>query len=134
MKFIPLLSLKLCLFLGTPFPHSQVSASWLSPELPFRVLNLSSTGRVLWLCGTDEAIASSADNSAHWQVKHRTINGRVLLNINFADSRFGFAAGTSGLVLTTEDGGETWVPNAGLNETILQVAFADPEPGPIRTP
>jgi hypothetical protein len=56
----------------------------------------------------------------------------LLLNIGFADAKFGYAAGTGGLLLTTEDGGETWAPRPGLSETILQVSFADRQHGIVR--
>lgn len=52
--------------------QEQTSPDWHSYDLPFRVLNITSTGHLLWICGTDETIAVSSDNGAHWQVKHRT--------------------------------------------------------------
>jgi hypothetical protein len=41
--------------------------------------------------------------------------------------------GPGGLLLTTSDGGATWVQRSGISETILQVSFADPQHGLIRT-
>jgi photosystem II stability/assembly factor-like uncharacterized protein len=114
--------------------QEQTSPDWHSYDLPFRVLNITSTGQLLWICGTDETIAVSSDNGAHWQVKHRTADGGLLLSIDFADSRFGYAAGTGGLILTTVDGGDTWVPHSGINDKILQVSFADLQHGLVRTP
>jgi len=66
-------------------------------------------------------------------VKHKTEGGGLLLNIDFVDANFGYAAGSGGLLLTTMDGGETWVRGHGINETILQVSFADPQHGLLRT-
>jgi photosystem II stability/assembly factor-like uncharacterized protein len=114
--------------------QEQTCPDWHSYDLPFRVLNITSTGQLLWICGTDETIAVSSDNGAHWQVKHRTADGGLLLSIDFADSRFGYAAGTGGLILTTVDGGDTWVPRSGINDKILQVSFADLQHGLVRTP
>src|SRR5208282_2219106 len=110
------------------------SRDWHTYDLSFHPLNIASAGNLLWLCGTDETIAVSTDNGAHWNVKHQTADGGLLLNIAFANSKFGYAAGSGGLILTTEDGGETWLPHAGISETILQVSFADPQHGLIRTP
>ena len=114
--------------------QEQTSPDWRSYDLPFRVLNITSTGQLLWVCGTDETIAVSSDNGAHWQVKHQTVDGALLLNIDFADSKFGYAAGTGGLILTTVDGGETWVPHSGISETILQISLSDLQHGLVRTP
>lgn len=114
--------------------QERLSSDWRSYDLPFRALNVASTGHLLWVCGTEEAIASSSDDGEHWRVKHQTTDGGLLLNINFADSKFGYAAGTGGLFLTTVDGGETWVPHSGISETILQISFADLQHGLIRTP
>ncbi len=75
----------------------------------------------------------SSDAGEHWQVKHKTTDGAVLLNIGFANDKFGYAAGTGGLLLTTEDGGETWAPHSEGKDAILQVSFSDPMHGLIRT-
>jgi hypothetical protein len=113
--------------------QEQISPHWNSHDFSFRVLNITNTGQLLWVCGTDETIAVSSDNGAHWQVKHQTVDGASLLNIDFADSKFGYATGTGGLILTTVDGGETWVPRSGTGETILQASFADLQHGLVRT-
>jgi hypothetical protein len=131
-----LLSSALLFLLATVrvFGQEQPSPDWHGYDLAFRVLNVTSDGQSFWACGTDEGIAVSPDNAAHWQVKHQTTDGGLLLNIKFADSNFGYAAGTGGLLLTTADGGETWVSHPGISETILQVSFANPEHGIVRTP
>jgi photosystem II stability/assembly factor-like uncharacterized protein len=119
---------------GTSIGQEKRSSDWQSHDLPFRVLNVASDGLRLWVCGTDEGIATSSDNGAQWQVKRQKSDGGSLLNINFVDSKFGYAAGTGGLLLTTVDSGETWIPHSGINETMLQVSFANSEHGIIRTP
>ena len=131
-----LFSVYVCFLLTTTLAagQGQRSLDWHGYEFSFRVLNITSTGHLLWVCGTDESIAVSSDDGAHWQVKHQTTDGGLLLNIEFADSKFGYAAGTGGIFLTTVDGGETWVPHSGISETILQVSFADLQHGLIRTP
>lgn len=67
-------------------------------------------------------------------MKHATPDGNLLLNIQFVNSKFGYAAGTGGLILTTEDGGESWTSQPGPNITILQISFSDAQHGLIRTP
>lgn len=129
-------SIYVCLLLATSILAGQdrPSSGWHSSDLTFRVLNITSEGNLLWVCGTDETIAVSSDGGAHWKAKHEKVDGGLLLNIDFADSKFGYAAGAGGLILTTEDGGETWVSRPGMTETILQVSFSDPQHGLIRTP
>jgi Photosynthesis system II assembly factor YCF48 len=110
------------------------AADWHAPSLLFRVLNTASNGSSLWICGTDETIAVSSDAGEQWKVKHTKTGGVPLLNIAFADDKFGYAGGLGGLFLTTEDGGETWVPHSTGKGAILQISFSDPKHGLIRTP
>jgi photosystem II stability/assembly factor-like uncharacterized protein len=109
-------------------------ASWLPSTTPFRALAVASDGSSIWACGADEGIAVSADAGAHWKVKHQTPDGNLLLNIQFLNKKFGYSAGTDGLILITEDGGETWTPHPGPNSTVLQISFSDSQHGLIRTP
>ncbi|HEX5235286.1 MAG TPA: hypothetical protein VFW25_08155 [Silvibacterium sp.] len=106
---------------------------WHSATVPFRVIAVSSDGSSIWACGADEGIAVSSDGGTHWQLKHQSADGNLLLGIQFVNSKMGYAAGTGGLILMTEDGGESWTSHAGPNETILQISFSDPEHGLIRT-
>lgn len=106
--------------------------TWHSIDLSFRVLNITSVGDSLWICGTDETIAVSRDSGLHWQIMHHTPGGAWLSHIDFSNSKFGYSAGTGGLLLMTEDSGESWMPHPGLSDTILQISFADPQHGLVR--
>ncbi len=122
-------------FLSTSAASEEtLDSGWHVKNLPFRVLSTTSIGSSLWVCGTDEAIAVSSDAGEHWQVKHETSDGAVLLNIGFANDKFGYVAGTGGVFLTTEDGGETWSPHSAGRDAVLQVSFSDAKHGLIRTP
>jgi photosystem II stability/assembly factor-like uncharacterized protein len=74
--------------------QEQLSPDWHSSDLPFRVLNITSVAHRLWVCGSDETIAVSSDDGAHWQVKHQVPDAGLLLSIDFADSKFGYATET----------------------------------------
>lgn len=87
----------------------------------------------MWAAGSRESIAVSTDGGQHWQCKHQDPKGALLLAMNFVGDRFGYAAGTGGTVLFTEDGGESWVAKKLADETILQAAFGDAQHGVIRT-
>jgi hypothetical protein len=56
------------------------------------------------------------------------------LNIDFASDGFGYAAGTGGSFLTTDDGGKTWLSHSMGKDAILQASFSDAQHGIIRTP
>jgi photosystem II stability/assembly factor-like uncharacterized protein len=114
--------------------QEQHPTEWRSSDFSFRVLNIASAGDSFWICGTEETIAVSRDNGTHWQIKHHTPGGASLSHVDFANSKFGYSAGTAGLLLMTQDGGESWVPRPGLSETILQISFADPQHGLVRVP
>jgi hypothetical protein len=134
--FLPLLMRVLLLSSGIASAGSaeKPSPAWTSQDFQFRVLNVGANSGSLWVCGTDEAIAVSADDGRHWEVKHQTADGDSVLNIDFANDSFGYATGTGGLFLTTEDGGKTWLSRSIGKETILQASFSDAQHGIIRTP
>jgi hypothetical protein len=123
-----------CLVAGSLCGASAQSQEWHARDLPFKVLGITSIGSSLWACGPNESIAVSSDGGATWQIKHQTPDGGLLLNVGFTTEQFGYAAGTSGLLLTTEDSGVTWQSHSVSNATILQISFADREHGLVRTP
>ncbi len=138
-KTVPAIRFFIVIYLATFFLTAWAAgedkpvSDWSARNLPFRALNTTSLGSSLCVCGTDEAIAVSSDAGEHWQLKHKTAEGAVLLNIGFANDEFGYAAGTGGLFLTTEDGGETWTSHSEGKDAILQVSFSDAKHGLIRT-
>jgi hypothetical protein len=109
-------------------------SAWTAHDFQFRALNTTAGSGFLWICGTDEAIAVSPDDGRNWDVKHHTSDGNSLLNIDFVNESFGYATGTGGVFLTTEDGGKTWLSRSAGKDTILQASFADSQHGIIRTP
>jgi hypothetical protein len=119
--------------LAISLPYAEAAPDWRSPNLPFRVLSTTSVGTSLWVCGSDESIAASFDAGEHWQVRHEAADGAALLNIGFANEKFGYTGGTGGRYLTTEDGGETWSPHSAGKDAILQISFSDAQHGLVRT-
>ncbi|MGA7887543.1 MAG: YCF48-related protein [Acidobacteriaceae bacterium] len=115
--------------------NAQVSpsAAWQTVSLPFRALNVATNGSSIWACGTDEGIAASDDGGEHWQVRHINSGGNLLLSLGFVGKSFGYAAGTDGILLTTEDAGQTWSAHPAAPGSILQASFSDSQHGLIRT-
>jgi hypothetical protein len=103
-------------------------AKWTRVNVPFRPLNITAVGNSLWACGTNETIAVSSDGGQTWAVRHQTRDGDVLLDIGFVDAMTGHAAGTGGLLLSTTDGGTTWVAH-NTGGTIQQFSFSDARNG-----
>jgi hypothetical protein len=57
----------------------------------------------------------------------------MLFGIEFFSTNFGYAYGTGGAVLFTNDGGDTWETRHFGNDTILLASFVDPTHGLLRT-
>lgn len=99
-------------------------SNWIESSLPFRPFNITAIDDSMWLCGLDETIAISTNGGETWQIQHQKQNGEVLLKIAFVDANVGHAAGTSGLLLSTNDGGKSWSPHTAV-ATIKDFSFAD---------
>ena len=106
---------------------------WHKVDPGFPVQVLLGRGTAMWAAGSGESIAVSTDAGQHWQRKHQDPKGALLLVLNFVDDKFGYAAGTGGKVLFTQDGGETWTVQKLADETILQAAFGDAQHGVVHT-
>jgi hypothetical protein len=122
-------------FLSAP-THSGATIppeGWHAVDPGFPAQVLLGRGTEMWTAGRGESIAVSTDAGQHWQFKHQDPKGALLLVLNFVDDKFGYAAGTGGKVLFTEDGGETWSAQKLADETILQATFGDAKHGVIRT-
>jgi photosystem II stability/assembly factor-like uncharacterized protein len=133
MRFFLLVCHSAVFLTGLGAGEQNTASDWHPKDPPFRVLNATSNGPSFWICGASEGIGVSSDAGEHWQVKHQSTDGAVLLNIDFANDKFGYAAGTGGVFLTTKDGGETWSRHSTTSGTILQVSFSDMLHGLIRT-
>lgn len=118
----------------SPSPaFGDTPAGWHRADPGFSVQVLLSHGAAMWAAGSEETIAVSTDAGEHWVRKHTNPNGSLLLAFRLVDDKFGYAAGTGGRVLFTEDGGETWNAYMLTDQTILQAAFGDRQHGVLRT-
>jgi photosystem II stability/assembly factor-like uncharacterized protein len=69
-------------------------------------------------------IVSSKDGGATWEINHQNRDGEVLLDISFVNEKVGHAAGTGGLLLSTDDGGHTWKSHVAPG-AVRAFSFAD---------
>lgn len=132
----PLLAWVLLVF-GSAFGSGRAplspSALWQASDPGFRPIAITSHGKKFWACGVDEAIASSGDGQ-HWTLEHSAgLTGALLLGIHFSSDSFGYAYGTGGTLLTTENGGTDWIVRTVSEEPILMAALTDAAHGLLRT-
>ncbi len=115
-------------------PLSGSNSEWRAIELTSRPTNIVENNGTLWVCGADELIASSLDGGKTWNVLHSVKDGGVLLTIAFANDTLGYAAGTSGALLLTNNGGKTWDRIKEPAQVIYAASFSDEKHGLIHTP
>ncbi len=121
------------LLFGVSTDLAQVPAGWKIVSPGFGAESLLSHDNAMWAVGSAETVAESTDAGQHWVKKHENRDGELLLAFAFVTEKFGYAAGTGGTVVFTEDGGESWTAKKLAPETILQAAFGDENHGVIRT-
>jgi len=109
------------------------SNQWIAVSLPFLPTAIAATQTSFWVCGADEMIAKSSDGGKNWKVVHENGDGDVLTAVYFPNETTGFAAGTNGRFLSTNDGGQTWKTWAADSQTSLEISFADDKHGLRKT-
>lgn len=77
------------------------------PELP---LGIAEHDGVLWVCGANEMIASSADGGEHWTMRNQDRRGEMLFTLAFVGNKIE-AFGSGGAWLVSDDGGIKWRRN-----------------------
>jgi len=133
MRLRLLLFLTLATYSAQCFARASDSSGWTKSDLAFRPVAITTNGTAFWSCGSGEGIATSIDGQS-WQMRHRAVHGgAILLGISFSSPQFGYAFGTGGMVLTTNDGGTTWDSQKIGDETILFASLSDPTHGLLRT-
>lgn len=128
-------TLKSALVLGLAICSASYAQSpaWVADNAGFRALAITSNNGAFWICGPDESIASSPDGQS-WTIHHRTSGaGAMLFGMEFFSAKFGYAYGTGGTVLFTNDGGNTWETHHFGDNTILRASFSDTTHGLFRT-
>jgi hypothetical protein len=106
---------------------------WRTSDPAFHAVAITSSADLFWVCGPNESIASSP-NGKDWTVRHHASGaGAMLFGIEFFSPKFGYAYGTGGTVLFTNDGGANWGIQHFGSDTILLASFSDPIHGLFRT-
>lgn len=125
-------------FVGIDFNHKvwradAVGAGWkhVVLEKPRTPLAVTCDGKgQWWVAGSGAKIARSADQGASWQLTDLNEDAQITA-LQFVDEQFGVAVGEFGMVLTTQDGGATWVKGQSIPNEFYPYAtlFADRKTG-----
>jgi len=114
--------------------RETIAASVIPPALerpalavrsPARAVLLAATAAGLRLVAVGEhgLVALSNDGGASWWQARAVPTSVSLTAVRFADARNGWAVGHAGVILRTQDGGETWSRQAD-GRSLAQVALA----------
>lgn len=77
--------------------------------------------------GSQAVIYKTIDGGGSWNMKHAAGDAQSsIYGINFVDHNTGYAIGSNGLILRTDNGGETWTPEiSGSTEPLQGISITD---------
>lgn len=113
-----------------PWPTLQ-PARHVSNAATAPILASARAGKRIVAVGDHGVILLSDDGSKFRQAKAVPVRS-LLTAVQFVDARRGYAAGHDGVVLGTQDGGETWAllrAAPGKEQPVLSIYFGSPEHG-----
>lgn len=99
--------------------------AWTTVPLPAQALGITAHDGVLWVAGTDELLARSDDQGRTWKIVHFQKDGQALAAVAFA-GKDGWAMGSPGLELHSEDDGTRWMQmNVGAGMDVTRLVATD---------
>lgn len=138
IRFFPFVALVLCgagaAVAGLPAaPHwpAMAPAQHVANALQAPLLAAARAGSRIVAVGDHGVVLLSDDGRTYRQAKAVPVRS-MLTSVQFIDKQRGFAAGHDGVVLGTQDGGETWAllrATPGMEQPILSFHFDGPEHG-----
>lgn len=72
----------------------------------------------------DAAIFGTTNGGATWERQSSGVNGIKLQSVHFIDDLNGWTSGEDGTLLSTEDGGQTWISERTGTDNFLRSVFA----------
>lgn len=97
-----------------------------------RLLGASRAGRRLVAVGDHGVVLLSDDDGRSFRQARRVPVDSTLTSVSFSDSKNGWAVGHWGVIIRTEDGGETWTlqrSDLQVDQPLFAVHFADSKRG-----
>ena len=138
-KFLAVAVSALCLGYAAHAAPAAAAANWPTLQPARQVANATAApilaaawaGKRLVAVGDQGVILLSDDGGAFRQAKAVPVRS-LLTTVQFVDERRGYAAGHDGVVLGTEDGGQTWTllrAQPGKEQPVLAIHFDTPQHG-----
>jgi len=105
--------------MGTVIKSSDNGKTWSmshpQEDLAWNDVMVAPDGTV-WVVGEFGRMQRSRDDGASWQEIEAPTSGSSLMAIAFSDAQHGLAAGLSGVVVYTTDGGDSWTAIENVTE------------------
>lgn len=139
LRCLPFVALMACLSLPAAAAGTTSAAHWPTMEPARQVSNAAAApllataraGKRVVAVGDHGVILLSDDGVSFRQAKAVPVR-TLLTTVQFVDANHGYAAGHDGVVLATQDGGETWAllrATPGVEQPILAMHFDSLEHG-----
>lgn len=98
-------------YMGIVYRSSDSGLTWTSavPDPLTYVFAVPTAGSSVWTAGTRGVVYRSDDYGATWTRKTAGV-ARSIAAMSFPDSKHGFAVGELGVILATDDTGDSWRP------------------------
>lgn len=96
------------------------------------MLSATLAGSRIVSVGEHGVVLLSDDNGAHFRQAKSVPSDSTLTSVTFVDAKHGWAAGHWGVILKTEDGGETWAlqrSDTTVDQPVFSIAFRDAQHG-----
>jgi len=96
------------------------------------LLGAALAGSRIVAVGDHGVVLLSDDNGAHFRQAKRVPSDSALTSVTFVDAQHGWASGHWGVILKTDDGGETWSlqrSDTSIDQPVFSIAFRDAQHG-----
>ncbi|MCO5397613.1 WD40/YVTN/BNR-like repeat-containing protein [Ralstonia soli] len=96
------------------------------------MLGAALAGSRIVAVGEHGVVLLSDDNGAHFRQAKGVPSDSTLTSVTFVDAKHGWAAGHWGVILKTDDGGETWAlqrSDTTVDQPVFSIAFRDAQHG-----
>ncbi len=116
---------------GLVLRSDSLGTRWNRPESlpsemnPFDFRTVAVNGNNVWIAGSPgHCVWKSSDGGQNWRAV-QVPSKLPIRKLVFADAQHGIAVGSLGLILLTDDGGESWTVSRGASRRVAVMAIAN---------